>query len=253
MRTYMNHRPLAQYVYNKAKAFPSALNWAIGAMALFYPSILSAQTVRSARSCDTPLIAAIHEKNMPEIERITKSNVSLDERACGEGETALIEAIVEDTSRIPRIIISAGASVNVSDNKSVTPLMYAAWYCREELIPLLLEKGAEVNAVDSDGTTALMQSVENCPDGGIAALLLRAGAKINLSSKTGDTALTIASFEGNEHAVEVLVANGADLNQTTSEGESALMIARDREVGRTKSHDRIYQFLLEASQINQKK
>ena len=248
----MNHRSSARHAYKKARAFPAALNWAIGAMALFYPSILSAQTVRSSRACDTPLIAAIHEKDMPKIESITKSNASLDERACGEGETALTEAIAEDTSVIPRIIISAGASVNISDNNGVTPLMYAAWYCREELVPLLLEKGAEVNAVDSDGTTALMQSVQNCPHGGTAALLLRAGAKINLSSKAGDTALTIASFYGNEHAVEVLVANGADLNQTTREGKNALMIARDRSVGRTKSHERIYQFLLEAGHVNRK-
>jgi hypothetical protein len=95
-----------------------------------------------------------------------------------------------------------------------------------------------------------MDSVDFCPDGGIAALLIRLGAEVNLKAKDGNTALVVAAFRGNEYAVQTLVAAGADLMATTSEGETALMIARDRQVGRKESHDRIYQYLLTVSSLD---
>jgi len=117
-------------------------------------------------------------------------------------------------------------------------------------VPLLLAHGAEVNAVDVDGYSALMNSVQNCDDGRVSALLLGCGAKINATTRRGDTALTIAAFYGNEHVVHVLVGAGADLNTKTKNGETALTIARDRDVGRKSSHDRIYEFLLQVSRLD---
>ena len=84
----------------------------------------------------------------------------------------------------------------------------------------------------------------------MAALLLKLGAKVNLTARNGHTALTTAAFEGNEHVVHVLVAAGADLNAKTKDGDTALTIARDRDVGRKSSHDRIYEFLLEVSRLD---
>lgn len=48
----------------------------------------------------------------------------------------------------------------------------------------------------------------------------------------------------------MLVAAGADPMAKTKSGETALTIARDRDVGRKPSHDRIYQFLLEVTRLN---
>jgi len=94
-----------------------------------------------------------------------------------------------------------------------------------------------------------MWSTQNCEDGAMASVLLRYGAKVNLSTRRGDTALTVAAFYGNEDAVHVLVSAGADVNAKTDEG-TALDIARDRQVGRKSSHDRIYTFLLEVTRLD---
>ncbi|PYU46195.1 MAG: hypothetical protein DMG54_04070 [Acidobacteria bacterium] len=112
--------------------------------------------------------------------------------------------------------------------------MIAAWYCREDTVALLLAHGANVNTVDNDGYSPLMHSVQNCEDGRVPALLLRLGAKIGTTAKNGDTALFIASIHGNEQVVHVLVAAGADIAAKT-EGETALTIARDLDVGRKAS------------------
>jgi ankyrin repeat protein len=48
----------------------------------------------------------------------------------------------------------------------------------------------------------------------IVELLLRKGAKIDIRSKDGNTALVLASMAGNIEASEMLVAAGSDKNIT---------------------------------------
>jgi ankyrin repeat protein len=110
-----------------------------------------------------------------------------------------------------------------------------------------------IDSVDKDGYSALMWSTQNCTNGGFAAVLLRSGAKVNLKAKDGDTALTVAAFYGNEDAVHVLVAAGADLTAQVEGDGTALAIARDRDASRKSSHDRIYTFLLKVTRLDAKR
>jgi ankyrin repeat protein len=215
------------------------------------PPLLSAQA-QPKENCLTPLIAAIHQQDAKEAVRLIHSGADLNARACGDrsGTTALIEAIVYNETEVVETLISKGADVNETAGRNETPLQIAAFHCRDNVAALLLAYGARVDGLDIDGYSALMYSTQNCPDGRIAALLLRSGARVNLQAKDGDTALTVATFYGNEHAVHLLVAAGADLTPKREDGETALTIARDRKVGRLPAHDRIYQFLLQVNQIN---
>jgi len=198
--------------------------------------------------CQTPLIATIQKRASAEAKKLIDSGVDLNAKDCN-GTTALIESIALDQFEISEKLVLAGASLKVVDNKQTSPLMIASWYCRQETVPLLLAHGADVNAVDEHGYSALIDSTQNCQDGRIPALLLRSGAKVNLTTKRGDTALIVASFYGSEQVVHVLLAAGADIAAKTENGETALTVARDRDVGRKESHDRIYQFLLTATTL----
>lgn len=208
------------------------------------PALAWAQNLVSAqRDCDSPLIAAIHKRDLRGIRKIMDSGTDLNVKTCGEGETALTESIAEGFPEVAKQLVIAGANPNVADNRGVSPLMFAAWYCMEEVVSLLLRRGAVVNAADLDGDTALMHAASQCTNGKIVGILLEYGAAVNVIDYDGESALTIAAFNGDERAVKELVAAGADLNVRTGEGETALTIARDRQIGRKKSHDRIYAFL----------
>jgi len=215
--------------------------------------VSNAQVPSTQRACETPLIAAIEHKETDKAIELINDATDLNARACGdlEGTTALIEAIRLDETRVIERLLSKGADANEKAGRDESPLFTAAFYCRREAALLLLKHGAEINSVDSDGFSPLMQSTQNCSDGWLTVLLLRSGAKVNIQAKHGETALTTAAFHGNEDAVHVLIAAGADPGERTADGATALTLSRDRKVGRKESHDRIYKFLLQISNLKE--
>ena len=199
-----------------------------------------------ARPCDTPLVAAIHARNVELINKILREKPNLDGVSCPERQTALAESIVMDLPEVTAALLNAGADVNARDVKGASALNYAALYCREAATSLLISHQASPNQSDDTGYSPLMMASSACPDGRVAALLIRAGANVNATSKAGESPITTAAFAGNEIVVMELVASGADLDAKNDEGQTAFDLAKGREVGRRDSHDRIVSFLRSA-------
>lgn len=61
---------------------------------------------------------------------------------CGQGWTALHEAVSRSNTEICEILIRAGASINPSNTYSITPLIVAAQRGQMRALCYLLEKGA---------------------------------------------------------------------------------------------------------------
>jgi hypothetical protein len=137
--------------------------------------------------------------------------------ACKEGK--------EGHVRMVNALIDRGADVNAPstnpEHKQDTPLMTASAIGRVEVMRVLLAAGARVNLGDADGWTALMYASYH---GQIEAIrvLLAAGAQINQVDAHGQTALMFASAEGQVQTVKALLAAGADPRLTTPEGGTAL-------------------------------
>ena len=66
----------------------------------------------------------------------------------------LHSAVAANNSDIAKILLEAGADVNVKQVSGITPLHSAAHHGNIELIILLLEAGADVSAKSEDGKTA---------------------------------------------------------------------------------------------------
>jgi hypothetical protein len=73
--------------------------------------------------------------------------------------TPLIYAIYHHNWRMAKVIIRAGANVNLADNANRTALMWAALRNSGITAKLLVEYGADINAVDINGRTALQYAV----------------------------------------------------------------------------------------------
>ena len=131
------------------------------------------------------------------------------------------------------LLISRKADVNFRGKGGKSPLMWAASNSYEST-KLLLENGADVNAKADDGMTAFIQATFGFQSKKIPIkimdLLLEYGADVNaaLTRKdvSGWTALLFATVNGDEQLVDYLIRQGAFVNHTSDEGQSALSLAR---------------------------
>ena len=126
---------------------------------------------------------------------------------------------------LPRMnaLLAQGAGVNTKDTQGVTPLMYAAWVGSVDAMKALLDGGADPNLTNSSGSTALMMSVTELPK---VQLLIARGANVNQASTRGRNALLLAAMSDRSSAiVRALLAAGADPKVSDQAGTTPLHAA----------------------------
>ena len=99
--------------------------------------------------------------------------------------------------KISRMLIDAGANVNMQDKDGRTPLHIATYYGEIEIARMLIDSGADVNVQDEDGSTPLHRAayltglpnrfeIEQIPNRlEIARMLIKAGARKDIPDNKG--------------------------------------------------------------------
>ena len=175
------------------------------------------------------------------------------EHKTDEMHTALMEASMDGHVEVARLLLDSGAQVNMPADSFESPLTLAACGGHVELAMLLLERGANIEEVNDEGYTPLMEAAREGHEE-MVALLLSQGGDINAQTEeTQETALTLAccggfldvadflikagadieagantplmeaAQEGHLDLVRHLINCGANVNATTSSGDTALM------------------------------
>jgi ankyrin repeat protein len=149
------------------------------------------------------------------------------EGANPDGQTALMLAIKTGTTSVVEMLIKAGANVNTVEKfHNQTPLMWAATAPRNggDIVKLLLANGAKLKprALYTDWPSQITSEprAQYRPVGGLTAFLY-------------------AARDGCYECIDPLLKAGADLNQPTPEGVTALMLALDND------HNDVARLLLE--------
>ena len=109
-------------------------------------------------------------------------NIYFDHYTCFT--TCLIEAVQRNFCECVKLLIHAGANVNVAYHNLRTPILMAASACCNECLRMLIQAGAKVNTPDAHGNTALImgsgnKTVSPAKQLQCITLLLKAGAHIN--------------------------------------------------------------------------
>lgn len=162
------------------------------------------------------------------------------------GVQPLALAAVNGSAAVLNLLLRSGADVNATLPEGETALMTAARSGNGDAVKVLVEASANVNAKDtSRGQTALMWAAAR-NNGDVVRTLLAAGADLNVRTSTtnraggrvsesgntftgpqptGFTPMLFAVRAGALQAVQELVTAGANVNETLSDGQSALVVA----------------------------
>ncbi len=133
---------------------------------------------------------AVESGQEQQVRDILKQNLDVNERA-EAGWTALLYAAAQGYPRIMRLLLDAGANIDMGNVLGLTPLIYGAQYKNVDVCKLLLEYGANPNLQDVYGMTALMVATL-VGSAEVAEMLLKAGANTNIKDCNEMTALDIA-------------------------------------------------------------
>ena len=127
-------------------------------------------------------------------------------RRSAHGDTAVNFAALNGHLEIVRLLVENGAEVNPAEGWS--PLHYAAFENRSDIIKYLIIKGAHKDALAPNGYTALMLAARG---GHVAAAtaLLYEDADLGIKGPAGETALSIATEKRQEELIKLLRRAGA--------------------------------------------
>ncbi len=147
------------------------------------------------------LLAAALAGNLDVVRMLVERGADVNYNPAPGGAPLHFAAANRDTAMI-KYLLAHGASVDARLNfalparygkialDKVTPLMFASSYGPVDAVRTLLDAGADVNAKDIRGMTPLMFAVSTeMQDPVLVKLLLSRGAKRDLKSEAGETAL----------------------------------------------------------------
>ena len=189
----------------------------------------------------TALHWAVHHDNAELVELLIRNGAGV-KRENRYGVQPLWLAAVNGSPKVLALLLRAGADPNTAMNGGETVAMTAARAGNPDAVRALAEAGADLNAKDARGQTALMWAAARNNAEAIKALVQsgadlkvrtnnpaggggRGNSVFNSPAPTGFTAFLFAVRSGSVDAVRALLDAGADVNDTLSDGESALVVA----------------------------
>jgi len=112
-------------------------------------------------------------------------------------------------------------------------LLAAAKFGNAAIVGALLQKGADVTQTDRMGYTALMNAAKNGSDSMVLVMLAHCGDSamtvVNFcDNDIGSSPLILASWRGHVSTADILLRNGARVDQANKMGKSPLIFATSR-------------------------
>lgn len=123
--------------------------------------------------------------------------LGVDVNALGsEGNRALSISCLKGDAATAKVLLEHGANPNLRGKDGFTPLHDAALNGNREIIELLVTHGAEINAVASESASTPLHYAASFNRLNAVKALVEHGADTNLRTKSGFTALQLATTNG---------------------------------------------------------
>lgn len=133
-------------------------------------------------------------------------------------------AAANDAMKVRQLV--GDHSPNQVDGEGNTGLRIAAANGNLQIAAILIKAGANLDLRDKLGNTALHLAVDR-NQVEMAQLLIDVGAALDIDNRNGMTPLMVAASRGNAAIVQALLAKGANVRKTDFTGRDALSWAND--------------------------
>ena len=190
---------------------------------LLLPAALTAAAAAAATP-DLRLVDAAAAGDAALVRALLDEGVDVD-AARADGATALLWAAHRDDAETVELLLRAGADVNAADDHGVTPLARACENAGAAVAGRLLDAGADPNAAQTNGLTPLMTAARTGSLAVVEALLARGADVDAATAATHETALMWAVAERHRDVVRALVAHGAGVHPRPRQRFSPLIAA----------------------------
>lgn len=197
----------------------TALHWAVHLDDLPLVDTLIRAGARADVADDTgatPLYLACLNRNADAVGKLLAAR-GHPNAALLSGETVLMTCARTGNVAAVRALLGRGALVNAKESAhDQTALMWAAAQSHPQVVQALLERGADVRARSREYTQTVTSEVTQ-----------RAGREeLNYTVRRGGmTALLFAARSGDAESARLLIAAGADVNESLPDGATALIVA----------------------------
>ncbi|WP_072682356.1 ankyrin repeat domain-containing protein [Arcobacter sp. LA11] len=152
-----------------------------------------------------------------------------------DGKTVLFDLVIQNNIELIKLVVNAGADLNVIDNDKNTPLSYMIddglkiTHQKEkesflERLVFLLKFRIDVNTIDKEGRTIFHKSVM-ANDLEVVEKLLTKKTNLDIKDKQGRTALHHTQWKGNYKIARLLITAGANINEADYAGFTILNYA----------------------------
>jgi ankyrin repeat protein len=156
-----------------------------------------------------PLFLAAYGGNAEVLPDLLKAGASLNGEMTLIGTSnsdAISGAVRHGYLDVAETLVKLGAPVDRTDAR-ITPLVKAVLGDQVEMAKFLISKGADVNHVDGNGMTPLLYAASiDFGSSAMIDMLLKAGARTNMKTKEGKTALELARQYKHTHLIASLSA-----------------------------------------------
>lgn len=127
--------------------------------------------------------------------------------------TPLIIAIDRGKLEFVKLLIDAGAKINIQNIYGNTALHKACMGYKLDIVKILVDAGVDLNIINANGDTALLEAIGyNDEIIDIVKILVDAGADLNIKNINGNTVLHRAARNNLINVVKMLLNAGADVN-----------------------------------------
>lgn len=181
-------------------------------------------SIRNA-SGESLLIVACRVGNVEIVKQLVAVDPESIDDTDNEGWSALLNAAQHGHLGAVIGLIEGGASVDQPDLMGWTPLMWAVYKNRFDIVDVLIRNQAHINLVDEeDGLNPLILAAGRGFHS-IVDRLISADCQVNACDKFGSTALIWAARKGHAPVVESLLNAGAEVDAVGMYSSTALMLA----------------------------